>query len=82
MLLKFVIIWTSIGQIIRLRNDINFSKHSVCLKWYKIFWNTLYYKYNITAKLSKYDHHFLQNGYTSKQHELRNILVINESMKI
>ena len=31
MMLKFVIIWMRIGQVIRLQNDINFSE-TVCIK--------------------------------------------------
>ena len=33
-----------IGQVIRIKNDVNFFKHPVHLKWDQIFWNILYKK--------------------------------------
>ena len=40
-LLKFDIIWTKIGQVIRLKNDVNFSETPCIYKYYN------YYQTNI-----------------------------------
>ena len=54
MLLRFVIIWTKIDQVIRLKMTSIFLKQPVHLKGNQIFWNTQY-----TAKLDPYLFKFL-----------------------
>ena len=44
MLLKFENIWTRIGQVTWLQN-MNFLKHLVYLKWYKIFETACFLKF-------------------------------------